>query len=139
MNSLINKPYKQIWSTLFVILFFSILGYNRTVDIQQHDTYFVFSLGHLGMVLSILLFLIGGIYWLTKKEDLVSWMTKGHVRLTIFLASALIFFGFSFKFISEYDHRFFQNFSTIFILTLFLFMLVQILLIINLMISFLKK
>ncbi len=139
MNFTIHNPYKQIWSTLLIILLVSFLGFNRTVDLQQHDTYFVFSLGHLGMLLTFSMILIGGVYWLLRKKELVSWMTKGYVSITNFSAIILILLGFLFKPLLEFDHGFFQNYNIIFLLTLTLFLLVQVLLILNLVISLFKN
>ena len=139
MDTKFNKPYKQIWSTLFLIFIFSILVHDRIVDIQLHDTYFVFPLLHLGMLLCILLGIIGGVYWLLRGQQLIGWITKLHVITTIFLSVLLLFLGFFFKQIITLDFGFFYNFSNTFLFVIFLLVVVQFLLIINLIIALINK
>lgn len=89
MKSIINKPYKAIWYSILFLFGLSIIGWDNTIDIQLHDTYFVIASIHFGVLFSIYLGIIGIIYWLIRKKRLVDWMTVIHVVITI-LTFALI-------------------------------------------------
>jgi len=60
-----------------------LIGLKKTMDIQMHDTYFVIALIHVGILFSIILGVIGLLYWLMRKKKLINWMTIVHVFTTI--------------------------------------------------------
>jgi heme/copper-type cytochrome/quinol oxidase subunit 1 len=95
MNFVIDKPHKIFWYAIPVIIGLSMIGLNNAIDIQVHDTYIVIALIHMGLFLSIILGLIGFIYWLFRHKKLVNWMTAVHVYITtstfiLFVLSGLI-------------------------------------------------
>lgn len=88
MNVIAQKPYQILWLTIpliFILFFFSNLNMNSAIDIQMHDAYFVISAFHIAIFLSIVLGLLGSIYFLVRKRKLVSWMTVIHILTTVFL------------------------------------------------------
>lgn len=74
-------PHKAIWSVIPVFLMIGIIFRRPTLDIQFHDTYFVIF--HLSAFFSIILMLIGLVYWQNRDKKLISWMTFIHVVWTI--------------------------------------------------------
>ena len=95
MNFVIEKPYKIFWYAIPVLIGLSIIDLNNAIDIQVYDTYIVIALIHMGLFLSIILGLIGFIYWLFRHKKLVNWMTAVHVYITtstfiLFVLSRLI-------------------------------------------------
>ena len=101
MDSIINKPYKAIWYSILFLFGLSIIGWNNTIDIQLHDTYFVIASIHMGVLFSIYLGVIGIIYWLIRKKKLVDWMTVIHVVITISTFAIIIITGLIFQKIIE--------------------------------------
>jgi len=83
MKIILNKPYKIIWLSIPLVIGLSLIGLNKTIDIQMHDTYLVISLFHVGILFSIILGVIGFFYWLMRKKKLINWMTVVHVIITI--------------------------------------------------------
>ena len=83
MNQILNKPYKLIWWSMTIILGLSIIRYNDAIDIQIHDTYIVIALIQIGLLFSMILGIIGLVYWLVRHKKLVSWMTAIHVIVTV--------------------------------------------------------
>jgi heme/copper-type cytochrome/quinol oxidase subunit 1 len=79
----IHRPHRLFWLSIPAILLLSIVGTNNTLDLQLHDTYFVVSAMHLGLLLSALLGFMGLLYWLFRNRCLVNWMTAAHVISTI--------------------------------------------------------
>lgn len=69
MRTLTNKPYLMFWISIPIIALFGIVNRNDMLNINVHDTYFVFSNTDLTMVLSILFALIGLGYWMLIKAN----------------------------------------------------------------------
>jgi hypothetical protein len=59
MNLILNKPYKLIWLTIPLILGLTLIGFNKTLDIQMHDTYVVIDLLSIGSLFLIILVVTG--------------------------------------------------------------------------------
>lgn len=78
-------PHKAIWSVIPVFLMIGFFFSYRTMDIQFHDTYFVFSSFVLGLIFSTILLIIGFIYWHHREKKLIPWMTYIHVGWTNFV------------------------------------------------------
>lgn len=78
------KPYKILWWTIPII--FLTLAFSRfsTVDIQMHDTYFVISTLLAAIFLSLILALLGAIYWIIKSYSLHSTLSTIHTFGTSF-------------------------------------------------------
>lgn len=92
MNIILNKPYLPIWLAMPFVLALSVIGPNRSLEIRFHDSYLIIPSLHVGILLSLMLGLIGAVYWLFRKKRLVKWITFIHVICTLlaFLLFVLI-------------------------------------------------
>jgi heme/copper-type cytochrome/quinol oxidase subunit 1 len=88
---MIRAPYRWLWASMPVFLLIVLLSTQRSVDIQMHDTYFVTSLLQLAIVAALLCGLLGGIYWLARRRQLITSLTVIHVVLSV---GALLLFLF---------------------------------------------
>ena len=93
MRSLIHQPHSVLWLAVPVLLGLSLLGLQRTMDLQLHDTYFVLTLPSVGLVLISWVGLLGLGYWLMRRYPLISWLTGIHVVLTLLACVALLLVG----------------------------------------------
>ncbi|MCD0466571.1 cbb3-type cytochrome c oxidase subunit I [Flavobacterium sp. ENC] len=85
MKYLLRKPYCLFF---FLIAFFLIGGFlnaQKTLDINIHDTYFVISYWHFGVLLSFIYSFIALIYFVLIKLNfiLIKWITVTHVIVSI--------------------------------------------------------
>ena len=87
-------PYKIFWLSIPLFLGVGILGFDDVFDIQFHNTYYVIASIDLGVMCSVWLFCIGGIYWFFRNKALIAWMTIFHEITTIFVFLIFIFTGF---------------------------------------------
>lgn len=76
-------PHKAIWSLIPVFLIIGFIFRRCTLDIMYHDTFFVFAAYHLSISFSVVLLLIGIVYWLNRHKKLIFWMTFIHLGWTI--------------------------------------------------------
>ena len=83
MNIFTLQTHKLVWISILPILLISSLGKNTIFDIQYHDTYFIFPLLHLGILFSIVLGIIGLIYWWISDRPVINWMKLVHLGVTI--------------------------------------------------------
>lgn len=84
------KAYQLVWVSAILILLLSALGVNTTFDIQYHDTYFIFPLIHLGMLFSIVLGILGLIYWWILDKPANERLQITHLGLTIGVMAAML-------------------------------------------------
>ncbi|OAD46255.1 hypothetical protein LPB303_03500 [Polaribacter atrinae] len=84
MKFLINKPHLIFLLSIPIIILFGILNRNEMLDINVHDTYFVFSQIDLTILISILFGIIGIGYWMMLKANrkLSKWLNLIHITLT---------------------------------------------------------
>ena len=84
MKFLINKPHLIFLFSIPIIILFGILNRNEMLDINVHDTYFVFSQIDLTILISILFGIIGIGYWIMLKANrkLSKWLNLIHITLT---------------------------------------------------------
>ncbi|MFD2541339.1 hypothetical protein ACFSSB_03345 [Lacinutrix gracilariae] len=84
MKFLINKPHLIFLLSIPIIILFGILDRNEMLDINVHDTYFVFSQIDLTILISILFGIIGIGYWMMLKANrkLSKWLNLIHITLT---------------------------------------------------------
>ncbi|WP_047547866.1 hypothetical protein [Psychroserpens sp. Hel_I_66] len=78
----------------------------ESLDINIHDTYYVFSLADLNILISVLFAIIGLVYWILLKahRKLSKWMNLTHIVLTF--GGILLIWGMSQLYresIVEYD------------------------------------
>lgn len=140
------KAHQYFWITcfFFLLLWFYWSNSDDAIDINIHDTYFVFANSHIVKLLFVLYGVIGFIYWTFYKVkiSLIRMLTKLHVLITIgcvpiyFLGVNLIF-----EFKPKSDFPLFGNFNyhVYFLLTLYsLVIIAQLIFVINLLISSIK-
>ena len=139
MNQILNKPYKSIWWSIPIVLGLSIIGFNSVIDIQMHDTYFVIASIHIGILFSILLGIIGLMYWLIRKKRLVDWMTAIHVISTILIFVLIVLIGLLFKKVIQSDFEMFRTVNQIMFIIILIAMFSQLLFIANLIFSLIKN
>ena len=131
-----NKPYKIIWYSILLILTISFVGYNKIMEIQQHDTYLVINVVQVGLILAFILSLIAFIYWIIRHRKNNYYLTKIHILLTITCASLIMVFG---LFSNYFKGVNFPLYCKIILVLIFLFLLVQLLLILNIGYSLSRK
>ena len=84
MSRITNKPHLIFWISIPIIILIGILNRNEMLDVNVHDTYFVFSKTDLTIVMSILFAIIGLGYWFMLKADrkLSKSLNLIHIALT---------------------------------------------------------
>lgn len=84
MKELIQKPHLIFLFAIPIILFFGIVNWSTTVDINIHDTYYVIAYFHLSILISLLFGIIGIGYWrmLKTKRELSKWLNLIHITFT---------------------------------------------------------
>lgn len=135
MNQILRKPYKSLWLAVPMILGLSIIGFDRTIDIQMYDTYFVISSIHIGIFFSIILGIIGFIYWLIRNKRLVNWMTAFHVLATISTLVLVVLTGLLFKKAIQGDFETFGTVNQIMFAIILMAILSQLVFVTNLVLS----
>lgn len=93
MSSIISLPYKLLWYTIPVIMIIALTGRNHTLDIQYHETYYIFTLPHVGFVVSGLLLLNGWMYYVLRQKTGFFTLNRIHVMLTITLSILIVLYG----------------------------------------------
>ncbi len=139
MNLTLNKPYQPIWWAIPFILALSIIGLNSTIDLQLHDTYFVLTSIHIGILFSILLGVIGSLYWFTRNKKLIAWMTASHVIITIVAFVIITVSSLFFKASIRSDFAIFRTVNQILLAIILIMILSQVIFILNLIISLIRN
>lgn len=93
MPNLTFSPYKLPWYTIPVIMLIAAIGKNHTIDVNNGDTYYIFSLMKTGIILSIILFLNGLFYFLLRYKLKISRLIKIQLLMTISVFIILMFSG----------------------------------------------
>jgi heme/copper-type cytochrome/quinol oxidase subunit 1 len=85
MSRVINKPYLIIWLSIPLIMLSGFISSIDKLDVNIHDTYYVFSLFDLNTLISVLFGIIGLGYWIMLKVNgkLSKWLNLIHITLTI--------------------------------------------------------
>jgi len=130
MELITNKPYHTLWYSIPIILLLAAFGFTHSFDLQLHDTYFVMSTFHLGIAGSIILAITGLLYWFVKSKVLINWMISVHVVVTIGTIVFLLFIG--------YNKTLLNFTSQVGVIVIALFLVSQLIFIINLAVSLLR-
>lgn len=81
------KPHFYFWTTAILILIIGLITYDQesVLDINLHDTYYVIQHFIIIQCISLLLILVGGLYWIYEKANrkLNKLLTKIHIITTI--------------------------------------------------------
>lgn len=81
-----SKYYKILWWSIPVVLILLLLNGSKPIELQIHSTYLVFSSIQLAIILSLILGVLGGLYWMFREYKLVnvlSWIHAGGTSLGI--------------------------------------------------------
>ena len=124
------NTYKVLWYCIPFIWLLILFCSNSTFDIQIHDTYLVISSSDLAIVVSLIFGLLGLGYWLMRAYKRIHWLEIFHIVLTIL--SIVGFVSMSILQQDQYDLRLSGRLAIIFLLV---FILAQLLFLINLSIS----
>lgn len=84
MNRITNKPHLIFWLSIPLIMLSGFLSSTENLVINKYDTYYVFSLTDLNILISILFAIIGLGYWFMLKTNrkLSKWLNLTHIALT---------------------------------------------------------
>lgn len=84
MSRITNKPHLIFWLSIPLIMLSGFVSSVENLDINIHDTYYVFSLTDLNILISILFAIIGLGYWIMLKANrkLSKWLNLAHIALT---------------------------------------------------------
>jgi heme/copper-type cytochrome/quinol oxidase subunit 1 len=143
MRLSINRPEKICWITIPVILLIGLPTANNTFDLQLHDTYFVISNLHLGVLFSIFLAFLGAGYWIINNIDgnlskFFSWI---HMIVTIGTMLLILLF----TFLAEFQNAVDPDYTTLSLIdvgmsfVMMAFILCQPIYLLNLVIGFLRR
>jgi len=90
MKSLI-KPYRITFAFIPVVTLALLPIYDRTLDLQLHDTYFVLAKSYVGMLLVLFLLVWSLVYFLARNLKVKKWISYLHLFLSLaFLTYLLI-------------------------------------------------
>lgn len=84
MSRITHKPHLIFLLSIPLIMLSGFVSSIDNLDINIHDTYYVFSLTDLNIVISILFAIIGLGYWIMLKthRKLSKWLNLTHIALT---------------------------------------------------------
>jgi cytochrome c oxidase subunit 1 len=131
-----------------ILLLLSIIDIDGVIDIQLHDTYYVIALSHIILLVSIFAGFIGFIYWLLRHKTMIPWITWSHFIGT-FLSIFVFIFGNYYlntlpkeryiEQVYEIKRKTINNIEEAIILSIFVLVAFQILFLINIVFSLIKK
>lgn len=129
------QAYKILWWAIPLICLPITLGPNSAFDLQLHDTYFVFASWHIAVFFSLILGLLGGVYWILKPYKLIQILSIIHS-----IGSSLTLIGIATISILQTFYRsnnfeLFRQLNSIGIILILIFLIVQIILITNVLIG----
>ncbi|TCI90758.1 hypothetical protein [Tenacibaculum sp. M341] len=144
MKKKILKPYVFVLILIIVTLLFGVYNKEEVIDINIHDTYFVFEGFYFSIFISLIIGLLSLGYWFILKSNrkINSWLTYLHISLTV-LGGLLYYKGV----ISMYadiinlakHHESFEISSIYITVGFFTFLLAQLLYLINLFIALINR
>jgi hypothetical protein len=84
MSKITNKPHLIFWLSIPLIILSGFVSSTENLVINKYDTYYVFSLTDLNILISILFAIIGLGYWIMLKTNgkLSKWLNLIHITLT---------------------------------------------------------
>jgi hypothetical protein len=84
MSRITNKMHLIFWLSIPLIMLSGFVSSTENLVINKYDTYYVFSLTDLNIVISVLFAIIGLGYWIMLKTNrkLSKWLNLTHIALT---------------------------------------------------------
>lgn len=140
MSRITNKPHLIFWLSIPLIMLSGFVSSIENLVINKYDTYYVFSLTDLNILISILFAIIGLGYWIMIKANrkLSKWLNLTHIALTF--GGILIIWVFSQLYresIVEFDFN--ENLTLAIYSIAFIAVVGQIIFPINIIIGFIKN
>lgn len=141
------RPYLLLLLASILFLILSCMGdKNETLNINLHDTYYVITFQHAYNFLCLIFFITGLIYLLFDcfKFTLSLILSRVHIYSTLFLLFVLLNYFWKIKLQNAPDRYYtFTNYpednSFAILIVLFIIILIQLLFIINIFVSLIKK
>jgi len=129
-----KKPYTYLWIGIPPVLLIGFLGWDKTVDIQMHDTYLVLGKIYIALVISIALGILGSISFILEKVHHNGILSLLHALFSLvsFLGIVLLM-SFTDYIIMPFS---FDLIGTYFWLLIILFFLAQVLLLSQILLFF---
>ena len=146
MKQIILRPYNFL--VVFAILFilFSFFTFSNSIDFHLHDTMFVVAIPHLFWLIAILLLFFSFIYKVTNRILFSNYLTWFHIIITLLFLIIISFplWGYNppLMYIDASPWTSFNRFHYINRMIswlIILFLLAQLLLLINIIAGFIKK
>jgi len=143
MKKITQAPHIAFWIIIPFLFLIPLLNFDKTFEINIQDTYYVFDIIYLALILSIFSGLIGFGYWVIfkLKMQLINWLTIVHVIVTISgLLAILIINLFTPELIQDDSSSNFASylgFLTISFYTISIVIYIQLLYLFNIIIAFL--
>lgn len=144
MNKLLKNTHLLFWGFIPIFLLYGFLNYEKTIDINIHDTMFVVAAFHLMILISIIFFTIGFVYYRSYKKEklkLNDSLTVLHIIVTII--GLLLVLLFSFKSFSSVGwhtdvskYMLYENYK---LLTIFIIVVTQPIFLINFISGIFRK
>lgn len=138
MPILKESPHKLLWVCIPLFLALILLGPSSAIDVQNHDTYLVIALFHVGLAFAFKLFILGAIYWLLRKKKLIWILTAAHILLTILAIITLIIWHLFFRQFSTYAVDIFTHQATWIPYLIWIYLFAQVLFIVNIIYALIK-
>lgn len=138
MRYIIEKPYMIFWIFIPVILILGAFGWDNSMDIQYHATYYVISVEYTVITFMITSGLLSLVYYLIGRRTLISWMTIGHVIATIISFLALLIINILFQSLIK-DPSAFRRLNKIVYLLLFIISFSQIIFLVNVILALIRN
>ena len=135
-----TKPYKLIWWFIPIILVLSGLDYSAVIEVNFLNLYFVATSLQIGIVSSIILGVLGFIYWKARHIKLVNWITNIYIVFTLMsFISILCIALFLSKNCSQQDFETYRLINQLLLLSIWIATLSQLIFIINLIYSMIRN
>lgn len=143
MNNILNwiseYPHKAF---LGIIPFILLVGYVlkvNTIDIQLHDTYMILDLWSVTICVSIYFIIVGIVYYLFRNRRFLRYVTILHTLVSILIVLLWIATSQSEMVRNPTEFEYARKVMSVVIMSLFVFITVQILFLMNLVISIVGK
>ena len=133
MKTLSRKPHLILWVVAIILFLILLPKGSKTLDIQLHDTYFVFYFLQYAVILFLFLIIEGVVYRLIIHRKLTNWMTVAHVIGTCLLVSIFVVN------LAIQDNNYYLPSSPSLALGVLFFLILQLLFITNITIALIKK
>ena len=133
MKTLSRKPHFILWVVAIILFLILLPKGNKTLDIQLHDTYFVFSFLQYAGILSLFLIIQGVVYGLVINRKLINWMTVVHVVGSCIITSIFVIN------LAIQGNNYFLPSSPFITLGVLFFLILQLLFTANIAIALIKK